>query len=451
MRSSRSFAGLSTLATSTLEQVASMTQHERLQAVPAMSLAVLAACFLGACSKHAETIDQSDLRVGVIATLEGPFAAMGKDAMRGVDIAMGEHKGFSGQRKIVLFKTSSTGQPATAVAQARRLVEHDKVQLVIGPLAGGEGLAVKEYAKGQPGITFLNGTAAAQETTLVDPIPNFFRFSTDGSQWTAGLGRAAHARGIHKVVTIGEDYGFPYAQVRGFLLEYCSLGGQVAAKHWVPLGTKDFSAVIAGIPQDADGIFVALGGSHAAHFLKQYAATGDHRPIVAGTSTLDQAVLSHEGVDARRLLGTLSAGPIASSWVSPAWTRFAAAYARQFPDGFDSPSLAAYTYYVNTKAALIGLDRVAGNLGSQHKAFRAALGGLSMDSPTGPVFLNENRSGVANIFVTELARRDDGGFYRKVLTMHPAVDQDMGFPKGTFSRIGWDRPDNFPCKVLAGR
>lgn len=416
-----------------------------------MVSAVLAACFLGACGKHAEPPDQSDLRVGVIATLEGPFASMGEDAMRGVEIAMGEHKAFAGQRRIVLFRASSTGQPATAVAQARRLVEQEKVQLVIGPLAGGEGLAVKEYAKSQPGITFLNGTAAAQETTLVDPIPNFFRFSTDGAQWTAGLGRAAHARGINKVVTIGEDYGFPYAQVRGFLLEYCSHGGRVAAKHWVPLGTKDFSAVIAAIPQDADGIFVALGGSHAAHFLRQYAAAGGQRPIVAGTSTLDHAVLSHEGVDAQRLLGTLSSGPIASSWVGPAWTRFAGAYARKFPQGFDSPSLAAYTYYVNTKAALIGLDRVGGNLGTQHKAFRAVLSSLSMDSPTGPVFLNENRSGVANIFVTELARRGDGVFYRKVLTMHPAVDQDMGFPRGTFATIGWNRPDNFPCEALPGR
>ena len=40
----------------------------------------------------------------------------------------------------------------------------------------------------KPDVTFVNGTSAAQDTTLRDPAPNFFRFSTDGAQWMAGLG-----------------------------------------------------------------------------------------------------------------------------------------------------------------------------------------------------------------------------------------------------------------------
>ena len=61
-------------------------------------------------------------------------------------------------------------------------------QILVGPLSGDEGLAVKDYAKTQPDVTFINGTSAAQDTTLRDPAPNFFRFSTDGAQWMAGLG-----------------------------------------------------------------------------------------------------------------------------------------------------------------------------------------------------------------------------------------------------------------------
>ena len=58
-------------------------------------------------------------------------------------------------------------------------------------LAGDEGLAVKDYAKTQPTVTFLNGASAAQDTTFRDPAPNFFRFGTDGAQWIAGLGTYA--------------------------------------------------------------------------------------------------------------------------------------------------------------------------------------------------------------------------------------------------------------------
>lgn len=421
------------------------------RAAAALVWTIASALLLQGCDAATDMEDRSDIRVGLISTLEGPFEAMGRDGVRGAEIALAEHNSMAGGRNLTLLKASSTGQPATAVAAAKKLVEVDKVHLMVGPLAGGEGLALKAYAKTQRGVTFLNGTSAAQEMTLVDPIPNLFRFSTDGAQWTAGLGRAAHARGHQKVVTVAEDYGFPHAQVRGFMLEFCSAGGTVEAKHWVPIGTSDFSQLIASIPLDVDAVFVALGGSHAVNFLKQYSAAGRKTPLIAGTSTLDQAVLTQAGVEPEKLLRTLSSGPVASSWISPAWTRFAQTYKTRYPDGFDSPSLAAYTYYVNMKAALLGIDKVQGRLGPDHKALRSALSSLSMETPTGPVHLDENRSAVANIFVTELAKRQDGTVHRKVLTVRPAVDQDMGFPKGTFVKAGWSRPDNFPCSSLVSR
>jgi len=70
--------------------------------------------------------------------------------------------------------------------------EYDKVDLVVGPLSGSEGIAVKNYAKTQPQVTFLNGASAAQDTTLRDPAPNFFRWQTEGAQWMAGLGEYAY-------------------------------------------------------------------------------------------------------------------------------------------------------------------------------------------------------------------------------------------------------------------
>ena len=51
---------------------------------------------------------------------------------------------------------------------------------------GSEGIAVKNYSKSQPNITFINGSSGAQATTLVDPSPNFFRFNTEGAQWMVG-------------------------------------------------------------------------------------------------------------------------------------------------------------------------------------------------------------------------------------------------------------------------
>jgi branched-chain amino acid transport system substrate-binding protein len=89
--------------------------------------------------------------------------------------------------------------------------------VLVGPLSGDEGIAVKDYAKTHPEVTFINGTSAAQDTTLRDPAPKFFRFSTDGAQWMAGLGTYAfNDKGYKKVATVAEDYSFPYTQVFGW-------------------------------------------------------------------------------------------------------------------------------------------------------------------------------------------------------------------------------------------
>ena len=101
---------------------------------------------------------------------------------------------------------------------------------MVGPLSGSEGIAVKDYSKTQPNITFINGSSGAQATTLVNPSPNFFRFNTEGAQWMVGLGKAALDKGYKRVMVIAEDYAFPYSQVQGFMAEYCKARRQGAGQ-----------------------------------------------------------------------------------------------------------------------------------------------------------------------------------------------------------------------------
>ena len=145
---------------------------------------------------------QDTIKIGVLATFEGAFTILGDDSMRGALMAVDDFGGKVGGKKIEIVKGSSDGSPDSAVRAARKLVEQDGVKVLVGPLSGDEGLAVKDYAKTKPDVTFVNGTSAAQDTTLRDPAPNFFRFSTDGAQWMAGLGDYAYnAKGYKKVAT----------------------------------------------------------------------------------------------------------------------------------------------------------------------------------------------------------------------------------------------------------
>jgi len=390
---------------------------------------------------------QETLKIGLLATLEGPFAAPGQDSMRGADLALKQKNGMAGGKKIEFVKVSSDATPDKAVNATRKAVEQDKVQIMIGPLSGDEGIAVKNYAKTQPNITFINGSSGAQAATLTDPAPNFYRFNTEGAQWMVGLGEHALSKGYKKTFLIAEDYGFPYSQVQGFMASYCAKGGKVVDKAWVPLGTKDYASVIAKIPKDVDALLVVLGGSDAVNFLTQYEQAGGDKPLIGGSITVDQTVLNYKGKRRESLLGTASAGPMADSIDTPEWKKFVADYKATFKDGFPSPSLFAYLYYINTKAALDALDAVKGDLSNGQKAYREALQKTNFVGPAGVVKIDSNRNGVGPTYITEVTKAPDGSFYNKVVKTVPDISQSLGLPEADFKKMGLGSRDVPDCRT----
>lgn len=388
---------------------------------------------------------EDTIKIGLLATFEGPFTVLGEDGERGAMTAVEEFKGMVAGKKIEIVKGSSDASPDSAARAIRKLVEQDGVKVVVGPLSGDEGLAVKEYAKTKPDVTFINGTSAAQDTTLRDPAPNFFRFSTDGAQWMAGLGTYAfNDKGYKTVATVAEDYSFPYTQVFGFMAEFCKAGGHVPSKSWVPIGNKDFSSVIAAIPDDVDAIYVALGGADAVNFLTQYQQAGGTAPLIGGSITVDQTVLTSKGKLRDVLIGTPSAGPTADTNDSQAWKDFTAAYKKQ-PGAFPSPSLFAHGYYINMKATLLALDKIGGDVSDGGKKLRDALSSLSFDTPTGKVSLDKNREAIADIFLTEVTAAPDGTLLNKLVKVVPQVNQTLGIPEKDFLALGTVGRDNPSC------
>jgi branched-chain amino acid transport system substrate-binding protein len=383
------------------------------------------------------------VKIGLLATLEGPFAAGGADGMRGAELAVRQRGGVVAGRKIEIIKASSDAKPDVAVNATRKLVEQDKVDIMVGPLSGGEGIAVKDYSKTQPQVTFINGGSGAQATTLVSPSANFFRFNTEGAQWMAGLGKAAMDKGYKRVMIIAEDYAFPYSQVQGFMADYCRLGGKVPLKAWVPLGGKDYSSVIARIPKDVDALLVVLGGADAVNFLNQYEAAGGDKPMMGGSITVSQDVLNYRGKRRDSLVGTIAGVPSVDAFDSADWKAFVADYQKNYPvsaGGYPSPSLFAFVYYVNMKAALDALDTVKGDLSNNHAAYRRTLSTMTLKTPVGDVKLDENRQAIGTVFVSEVVKDAQGNLFNKVLRKIDNVSQTLGIPKDQFKIGSRDEP-----------
>ena len=237
-------------------------------------------------------VAQEKIKVGVTATLEGTYTVLGEDGIRGFQTALNTYGKKVGGKELEFVIASTDATPDSAVRAVRKLIEQDKVQILLSPLSGDEGIAVKNFAKTHPELTFINAASGAQETTYVDPAPNFFRYNMDGAQWQVGLGKYAYeTKGYKKIATIGEDYSFVYTQVFGLVLDFCAAGGQVTTRQWVPLGTKDFASVIAALPDDVDAIYLGLGGADAVNFLNQYQQAGGKAHLMGGSILVDQTIL----------------------------------------------------------------------------------------------------------------------------------------------------------------
>lgn len=389
--------------------------------------------------------DNDVIRIGSITTLEGPFATGGQDAYRTMEMAFEEIGYEIAGKKIEWIRESSNADADVALARARKLIEQDNVDIVIGPLSGAEGVALRDYSRTLEGRTFVNGSSASSDTTLRNPSPNFFRFSTEGTQWMAGLGKHVYGDlGVKHVAMVAADYSFPYAQAFGFMHEYCAAGGEVT-KLWSPLNTTDFSSIIARIPENAEAILLIQGGTDALAFLTQYAQTGGDLPIYGGSITADQTLLSARGPHQRVMEGMLAAGPIADINPSPEWEKFVTKYRERFPDGFDSPSIHAVNYYTNTRAVLLALEAVAGDLSGNQAAFQEALSKVEFTTPTGAtVRLDENRQAISDIFLTKIV--DDKGTLRtEAFSSTPAVTQTLGMNVAEFLELGAPSRDNPDC------
>ena len=329
------------------------------------------------------------------------------------------------------------------------MVEQDGVDIVIGPLSGSEGIAIRDYSKTQPGVTFLNGISGAQETTYVEPSDNFFRFNMDGAQWSAGLGDYIYnEKGYRTIATVGEDYSFIYTQVFGLVTEFCGAGGEVTERLWVPLGTKDFGSIIAALPDDVDAIYLGLGGGDAVNFLNQYQQAGGDAELIGGTIMVDGTVLNSKGTAKEALIGTPSAGPQADTWDDPKWQAYVKSYQDTFEpeDRFPSPSLLATGYYNATHAVAQCMDKTGGDLSDGHAGLRSCLSSLELAAPNGTITLDENRQAIGTNFVSEVVELDDGTLATKLVSMKEGVNQTLGISADAFAQIGLPSRESPVCK-----
>ncbi|HET9547038.1 MAG TPA: ABC transporter substrate-binding protein [Desertimonas sp.] len=422
---------------------------------------------VGAGTVAATTVPAGDgepIRLGILAECEGAFGGFNEDVVAGVTLALVNQAGatvnstttaldgftgaVAGGRPIEVVGVGCGDDTADRIIQeVRTLVEQENAEIVIGPLSGDEAIAVANYAKDHPEVTFIDGIAGSQEPTLQVQAENYFRFHGDGAQWNAGLGdRLYNEAGWRTAAVIADDYSFGWTSAAGFIADFCGVGGDVVTRVFPPLGTTDYSSFIQQLPDpdEVDGYFWVVGGTGTNAALEAFVnakgdLTGDQH---AGNLFFSPALASALGPDiAGAYIGGFAAFP--GDVVTPEIEAYKASadatwesLASGAAGGETAPASAAagfgfmYGYYVAGLALVQGLEAVGGDLSDGHAAFREELASMTLEAPYGSVTLDENRQGIIDTFVAQLVLDEESGeVVQQTVAIIPQVDQTFG---GTF-------------------
>ncbi|KAB7565587.1 ABC transporter substrate-binding protein, partial [Verminephrobacter sp. Larva24] len=118
----------------------------------------------------------ADLKVGFITSLSGPVSSLGIAYDKGMKAALA-YRSQVGGHKVQLIALDDASDPSTAARNARKLIEEDKVDVIIGSAGAPATLAIASVARETktPLIAIANadlpGAEGAWMVTLPQPAP----------------------------------------------------------------------------------------------------------------------------------------------------------------------------------------------------------------------------------------------------------------------------------------
>jgi branched-chain amino acid transport system substrate-binding protein len=365
------------------------------------SAAVIGAASSGLMLPEIARAQSNKIRVGLMLPYTGTFAQLGVAIENGFRMAINEQGGKLGGREFEYFKVDDESNPAKGVENAQRLVQRDKVDVLVGTVHSGVQLGIHRVAR-ESGVLNIIPNAGVHIATRAQCAPNVFRASFTNSQPTLGLGKVMVERGHKKAVWITWSYAAGDEAFEGFEESYTKAGGTIVKKLGLPFPNVEFQALlteIAALKPDAVACFFAGGG--AAKFIRDYAAAGLNRTIpLYGSGFLTEGVLDAAGPAADGILTTLH---YSDSLETARNQKFRLDYAKTFKL---QPDVYAVQGYDSGLLLVQGANAVKGDL-SNKKALYAAMSKANIDSPRGKWKMSAANNPVQDIYLRKVENKEN--------------------------------------------
>lgn len=363
--------------------------------------AIVGAASTGMLLPEIARAQSNKVRVGFMLPYTGAFAPLGVAIENGFRMALNEQGGKLGGREVEFFKVDDESNPPKGVENATRLVQRDKVDVLVGTVHSGVQLGIHRVAR-ESGVLNLIPNAGVHVATRAQCAPNVFRTSFSNSQPTLALGKPMVDRGHKRAVWITWSYAAGDEAFEGFEQSYTAAGGTIIRKLALPFPNVEFQALLAEIAAarpDAVACFFAGGG--APKFMRDFAAAGLNRNIqLYGSGFLTEGVLQAAGEAAEGVITTLH---YSDSLDTPRNKKFRLDYAKDFKL---QPDVYAVQGYDTGLLLIQGANAVKGDL-SNKQALYAAMQGAVIDSPRGKWTMSKSNNPIQDIYLRRVEKGEN--------------------------------------------
>ncbi len=344
------------------------------------------------------------IKIGLIMPYTGLSAAVAQDATKGGELYLAKIGYKAGGRDLQLLKEDTEFKPDVGLTKTRKLVERDKVDVLIGPVNSAVALAIRDYVHAQA-IPLVVPIAFTRDLTAPGKAsPWIFRVAETSDQGNYPMAAWIYKKTPHrKLVMMAADFVAGRHSAEAFMAGFKEAGGQIVKEIYAPLNTPDFAPYLAQVGGlGADAIYAWFAGADSIRFVKAYREYGlaDKLPLLAYNTLVDDIFLPTLGDAA---LGIVSVGHYSATLDTPENR----AFVREFEAKYGSwPTRYAEHTYTSVQLVSAAIDILKGEVGDRAKfrdAIRSAV--TKIQPPRGPIQFDRYQQVITPLYVMRVERQ----------------------------------------------
>jgi branched-chain amino acid transport system substrate-binding protein len=345
---------------------------------------------------------RAPIRLGSLNSYTGGLAYAAEGNLNAMNLYFDSINWTIAGRKVEIIKEDDQFNPQVGLQKAKKLVESDKVDLVVGIQASNVALAVLNYMKQQKAFYVVSG--AGTDAITWDRYPYLFRTSISAYQLSTPMANYVYDNLGKEVVTTASDYAGGRDVIAQFKGPYVARGGKVLKEIWPPLGTTDFSPYLTDIKSINPPVtYDFMPGADAVRFIQQYTEFGLKAKMpLTGFTIIDSQTVSALGKSA---IGIISALTFTDTVDNPEAKEFTANYTAKYKS---SPDLFADYGFVAARALAEALKMTDGDASNKDK-LAEAMTKVKFNAPRGPFRMDPaTHNPIQDIYICQVIEKGDG-------------------------------------------